>query len=125
MGSVIQQAVNEALVKNKDNIQASGKRAISKTVKGEKSVIEHRKVVKGDGSIDEIEESFEGGPVTTRTFVQGMAVDVGFAVMTVLATSLSPGFNAFDKEAWTITGVLLLKTVLTTGMSYAMALQVK
>lgn len=125
IGSVLQQAVKDAIAANKDNLQASGQRALTKTLKGEKTVIEHRKVVSGDGAIDEIEDTFEAGPVTTRTFMQGMAVDVGFAVMTVAATTLTPGFNAFDKEAWTITGVLILKTVLTTGMSYAMSLQVK
>ena len=123
--TMIQNAINEAVVANKDRIQANAQRALVKTVKGEKAVIEHRKVVQGDGSIDEIEDSFEGGPVTTRTFFQGMAVDVGFAVMAALGTALTPGFNAFDQEAWTITGVLILKTVLTTGMSYAMSLQVK
>ena len=123
--TMIQNAINEAVVANKDRIQANAQRALVKTVKGEKAVIEHRKVVQGDGSIDEIEDAFEGGPVTTRTFFQGFAVDVGFAVMAALGTALTPGFNAFDKEAWTITGVLILKTVLTTGMSYAMSLQVK
>lgn len=123
--TMIQNAISEAVAANKDQIQANAQRALVKTVKGERAVIEHRKVTAGDGTIDEIEDAFEGGPVTTRTFFQGMAVDIGFAVMAALGTVMTPGFNAFDKEVWVVTGALIVKTVLTTAMSYAMTLQVK
>lgn len=123
--TMIQNTINEAVAANKEQLVRNAQKGIAKAVKGEKVVIEHRKVVSGDGAIDEIEEAFEGGPVTTRTFAQGFAVDIGFALMAAATTVIGPGFDAFDKEAWTIVGALMLKTFIQTGMSYMMKLEVK
>lgn len=66
-----------------------------------------------------LEERFQSGPVTKRTFWQGLAVDLSFAGMAVLAAaSADSNFNLFDKEALTLVGVMLVKTVVQTGLSY-------
>jgi hypothetical protein len=122
----IQDAVNQALVQSKDHLQANAQRALVKGVQGKKPTVQHRG--KDESIFEEItgdiEEAWTGGPVTTRTFVQGMAVDVGFAMLATLATVMGKDFNAFDKEAWTVVGVLMLKTLITTGLSYMMKVRV-
>lgn len=66
----------------------------------------------------EIEAAFKGGPVTARTFFHGLAVDLAFAGMAVLATASTDSFNLFDKSAWTVVGVMLVKTLVQTTLSY-------
>ena len=108
--AAIQQAVQAAITENKDQAIANAQKAAKKIVSGEKL---------------EVESSFSGGPVTTKTFVQGMAVDLGFAAMATLAMVAQPDFNVLDKDAWVLIGVLMLKTIIQTGISYAMKQQVK
>ena len=125
--AAIQEAVNQALIQSKDHMQANAQRALVKGVQGKKPAVQHQgkeeesllEEITGD-----IEEAWTGGPVTTRTFIQGMAVDLGFAMLATLATVMGSDFNAFDKEAWTLVGVLMLKTLITTGLSYMMKLRV-
>lgn len=66
-----------------------------------------------------VEASLQGGPVTTRTFKQGLAVDLSLAAAAVVATTTSGTFDPFSKEAWVILGLLLVKTLVQTGLSYA------
>lgn len=116
IAAMIQAAVNEAIVNNKDQLQANAQRALVKGIKGEKIT------VKNPGN--HIEDSWQSGPATKKTLVQGLVVDVGFAVMAALATVTQPGFNFFDAEAWTVVGALVIKTVLTTAISYMTKLKV-
>jgi len=56
-----------------------------------------------------------------RTFVQGLAVDVLFAV--VASVAMLTGLDPFVKETWIAFGVLLLKSVLSAVVSYFMRLK--
>jgi hypothetical protein len=104
----IRQAITQSVVESKDDVTARADKALRKMVK-----------VEVDKEVDDhIEESFAGGPATTRTFIQGAVLDIGAAVFAVVATMVGPDFDAFDKEAWTIVGVMMVKTVIQTGMSY-------
>jgi hypothetical protein len=40
------------------------------------------------------------------------------------ATVIGPGADVFDKELWTLVGAMMLKTIIQTGMSYMMRMQV-
>lgn len=106
----IQDAVREAVEQNKEAAVANAQKAIKKVATGEKV---------------QLESSFSGGPMTTKTFVQGMTVDLGFAAMATLAMVAQPDFNVLDKDAWVLVGVLMLKTIIQTGISYAMKQQVR
>lgn len=134
VGAEIQRAVREAIAgaiqQNGGNLHANAQRALVKTVQGQKPTVTHsakdddgENIVAAAG--DALEEAWTGGPVTTRTFVQGMAIDVGFALMATLATVTSSSFDVYDKEAWTLVGALMLKTVIQTGISFAMRLKVQ
>lgn len=59
----------------------------------------------------------------TRTFVQGLAVDVAFAVAAALLLWL-PDADLSSREAWIVLGTSLAKTVLTAAASYVMRLKV-
>jgi hypothetical protein len=109
--AVIQQAVNQAVAQNKDQLAIRAQRAIEKAVTKESDEIR-----------EEIEGSFTGGIATTRTFIQGAAIDIGAAVLAVLATMIGPDTNLFDKELWAIVAVMMVKTVIQTGISYTMRL---
>lgn len=114
----IRQAITGAVVENKDIMQANANKAIAKMVKAEvKEEV--------DEKTEQLEESFSGGPATTRTFIQGAALDIGAAVFAVLATAIGPDSNLFDKEMWGIVGVMMLKTLVQTGLSYMMRFQAK
>ncbi len=58
-----------------------------------------------------------------RTFVQGFAIDITFAVAMALLAWL-PDADISSREAWTVFGVALAKTVLTSAASYVMRLKV-
>ena len=57
-----------------------------------------------------------------RTLVQGLAVDVLFAI--VAATAMLTGNDPLVKETWIAFGALLLKSVLSAIVSYFMRLKV-
>lgn len=54
-----------------------------------------------------------------RTFLQGLATDVVAAVIMLLLPVLTHA-NGWGDFEWSVMGFLLLKTILVTGMSYAM-----
>lgn len=118
----IRQAITQSVVENKDAMIGNAQKAIAKAAKGEKVTVQAPIPAALAGSL--AENSFQMGPATKRTFVQGMAVDMGFAAMAVLATVTSTDFNVADKEAWMLVGVMMLKTVIQTGMSYVMRLKI-
>lgn len=51
-----------------------------------------------------------------RTFAQGLALDVGVAVVSVAATAL--GDVRWTKAWWTLLGGLLVKTAVQSGVAY-------
>ena len=123
IGQQVQQlvaaTVSQALAANASGLQSSANNAIAAVAAGRKPVVE---LPTPEG---QIEDSFSVGPATVRTFFSGMAIDVGFALVATLATVLTPTFNATDKEAWLLTGAMVLKTGLTTAISYILRLKVK
>lgn len=54
-----------------------------------------------------------------RSFVQGLAVDVGVAVSLVLVTMLNPAAEWGDVQ-WAVLGFTLAKTVVVAAASYVM-----
>lgn len=58
-----------------------------------------------------------------RTFIQGIALDVCVAIAVTLLAWL-PDADLSSKEAWSILGLSLAKTVLTAVASYVMRLKV-
>lgn len=120
--AAIQQAVAGAVAENKDALTANAQRAMVKAVQGQKPTVSAPTPAALANS--ELEGDFEMGPATKRTLLQGLAIDVGFAAMAALATIASSDFNPFEKEAWTLVAVLMIKTVMQTGMSYMMRLKV-
>lgn len=58
-----------------------------------------------------------------RTFLQGLGFDVFFALISVIALSLND-FNFLDGAAWATLGVLVLKTVVQTAVSYVARLKI-
>jgi hypothetical protein len=138
----IQEAVNESLVANRQNLVDNGQRVIKRLVSDEvgevadevddvaDDVAELKAEVRAnrariDANADNIEEAFSAGPHTTRVFFSGLAIDVGFALVATLSTVLTPNFNATDKEAWLLTGAMMLKTGLSTAISYVLRLKVR
>jgi hypothetical protein len=117
LNSIIKEAVNTAVQQNKQQFVANTQKAIEKAV--------DKRTDKLEEQVEDLEESFSGGPATTRTFIQGAAVDIGFAALAAGATLIGPDADLFDKELWTLVGVMMLKTVIQTGMSYVMRMQVR
>lgn len=117
LGSLIREAVNTAVQQNKQQFVANTQKAIEKAVDNKTEPIEAK--------VEHLEGSFQGGVVTTRTFIQGAAIDIGFAALAAGATVIGPGADVFDKELWTLVGAMMLKTMIQTGMSYMMKMQVK
>lgn len=58
-----------------------------------------------------------------RTFVQGLAIDLGFALLSVLTLALSD-FDFLSGAAWATLGVLVLKTIIQTAISYIARLKI-
>jgi hypothetical protein len=58
-----------------------------------------------------------------RTFVQGLGIDLGFALLSVLALAISD-FDFLDGAAWATLGVLVLKTIIQTAISYIARLKI-
>jgi hypothetical protein len=108
--------VNTAVAQNKQQMVANTQKAIQKAV--------DKKTDELEDQVEHLEESFSGGVVTTRTFIQGAAIDIGFAALAAGATVIGPGADVFDKELWTLVGAMMLKTIIQTGMSYMMRMQV-
>ena len=116
--AAIQQAIKAAVNENKDGLAQSGQAVVKSAVAGSRPTFELPESV-------HLESSFEAGPATIRTFMQGAALDMGAAVFAVVATMLGPDTDIFDKELWGIVGVMMVKTVIQTGLSYAMKMRVR
>ena len=133
LGAEIMEAVNAALVQNRQHVEARGQQAVNRLA-GRKPApkpavntrVSESGVYTGGDSEDPnaVEDAFSSGPMTMRVFIQGMSVDLGFAMMATLATVMRPGFDLLDKEAWIVTGVLVVKTLITTAISYVLKFKV-
>ena len=112
MGSVIQQAVNDALRENSRHAAANASAAMQKKAHGSMEL-------SGD---ETVEEAFKSGAVTKLTFVRGIALDIGVSLVAAFATLADgPGFSVFDQELWKgVIPALVAKTVIQTGMSFVM-----
>lgn len=117
MGSVIQQAVNDALRENSRHAAANATQAMQKKAH---SGLE----LSGD---ETVEEAFQSGAVTKLTFIRGIALDIGVSVVAAFATIADgENFSAFDAELWkTVIPALVMKTVVQTGMSFALKAKYK
>jgi hypothetical protein len=118
----IRQAVTGAVAQNKDTMIASGQKLATNALTGQKSTV--NAAVPAALADSELEDNFQMGPATKRTLLNGLAVDLGFAAMAVIGTVSATDFDITDTEAWTLVGVMLVKTVIQTGMSYVMRLKV-
>jgi hypothetical protein len=58
-----------------------------------------------------------------RTFVQGLLIDITFAVIAVMV-GLSSDFDPMQKGAWIVLAALVIKTIIQTIVSYVMRLKV-
>lgn len=117
LAAAVQKELSAALAANRDNIEAAGRRAVTRAVDGKPKPKDDGSAL--DEAVEDFEGAWQGGPVTQRTLFQGMAVDMGFAMIAVLSTVLQPGVDLFDKQLWTVTGVLMAKTVVQTFISWA------
>jgi hypothetical protein len=52
-------------------------------------------------------------------------VDVGFALTAAAGMVMNDSFDFGDPEQWKILGLLLVKTLIQTGMSFLMRLKVE
>jgi len=61
-----------------------------------------------------------------RTFVQGLGIDIGFALLSVFGLVLTSGtgFDFFNKAAWSVLAILVAKTVIQTAISYVARLKI-
>jgi hypothetical protein len=119
IGSVIQQAVNDALRQNSAAAAQNASKAMQAKAIPRAAMPKGSMELTGD---ETVEEAFTSGAVTRITFIRGLALDVGVGLVAAFATIASgPNFSAFDKELWTaIIPALLMKTVVQTVMSYVM-----
>jgi len=119
IGSVIQQAVNDALRQNSAAAAQNASKAMQAKAIPRAAMPKGSIELTGD---ETVEEAFTSGAVTRITFIRGLALDVGVGLVAAFATIASgPNFSAFDKELWTaIIPALLMKTMVQTAMSYVM-----
>jgi hypothetical protein len=113
----IRQAITQSVVENKDAMVANGQRAIAKAVDGQKISVKHEAT--------EVEGEMEFGASTKRTLLQGLAVDIGFAATAAMGMAMGDDFDFSDPEQWKILGLLLVKTLIQTGMSFLMRLKLE
>jgi len=116
LNSVIQQAINTAIVENKQHV-------VDRAQSTQKRLAAPKKEFKDET----VEEAFQSGQVTVLTFVRGISLDIGVSLVAAFATIADgPGFSVFDKEIWTtIIPALVAKTVVQTGMSFMMKAKMK
>jgi len=58
-----------------------------------------------------------------RTFVQGLGIDLGFALVTLLGLAFM-NFDFFSKTAWVTLAALVVKTVIQTAVSYVARMKI-
>lgn len=125
IAQLISSQVAEALAANKDQLAANAERALRNKVQGKKPA---KKPADDESALEEAEEAIEeawtAGPVTARTLIQGLTIDIGVASLAVLTTMLTPDFNPLDVDAWLVAGSMLLKTVISTAVSFAVKVKV-
>jgi hypothetical protein len=115
MRSAVADAVNKALTEDRANIEAN----IRKMTAGKKKPPPPKKHDDDDESVGEVlEEAWQAGTSTKRTFFQNVAVDVGFTLMAILGTISAENFT-IDRTFWLIAGTSILKTVISTTISFA------
>lgn len=112
----IKQALTESIKQNVPELQANAQKAIAKAASGEKVTVKH--------GGNEIEGEMQFGASTKRTLLQNLAVDLGFAATTVVAMVSQDDFDFTDPEQWKLLGILLVKTAVTTLLSFMMRLKV-
>ena len=117
----IREAINTAITENKGVAAANADAAVRRLAAGKK------RTVAGIDGDETVEEAFQSGAVTTMTFVRGISLDLGVALVAAFATLADgPGFSALDKDLWmTVVPALVVKTVVQTAMSYAMKAKFK
>lgn len=113
MRQAVAEAVNKALTEDRANIEAN----IRKLTAGKKKP---PPPVHDDDSVGEVlEEAWQAGTSTKRTFFQNIAVDVGFTLTAILGTISAENFSFSDKTFWIIAGTSILKTIISTTISFA------
>jgi hypothetical protein len=115
--AAIQQAINNAVNENKGQLAANADAAVRRIATGKPP---HRDALIEGG--DTVEAAFQSGAVTNLTFVRGISLDIGVALVAAFATLADgPGFSAVDKDLWlTVVPALVVKTIVQTAMSYVM-----
>jgi len=119
IGSVIQQAVNDALRQNTAAAAQNATRAMQAKAVPRAAMPKGSLELTGD---ETVEEAFTSGAVTRLTFLRGLALDVGVGLAAAFATIADgPNFSAFDSELWqAVIPALVMKTVVQTGISFVM-----
>lgn len=120
LSAVIKQAIDTAIVENKQQIVANAEAARDRAR-------QPRPKPKQDFETQTVEQAFESGQVTALTFVRGISLDIGVSLVAAFATIANgPEFSVFDKDIWTtIIPALVAKTLVQTFMSYAMKVKLK
>ena len=125
-GKILKDAFSDALVeagaKLKEGAKEYGKASWEGIKKGETVDVLHPTVTAETAKGKELIVA-DAKSRSLRTFVQGLAVDVIFAIVATIAmlTDMDP----FVKETWILFGALLLKSVLSAIVSYFMRLKIQ
>ncbi len=120
------QALVGSVIANKDELAANAEAALRRKVQGKPKP--KKKSDDDEDALEAAEEALEeawtAGPVTARTLIQGLTIDIGVAALAVLTTVLTDDFNYLDVDAWLVVGSMLLKTVISTAISFAVKMKV-
>lgn len=112
----IRQAITQSVVEARPAVAAKLNDTISRKIKAE---------VEEEVSDQILEERFSAGATTQRTFLQNIAVDMGVAVMAVVTTISQPTFDLTDRAAWLVMGTSLVKTLVTTAITWGTRIEAK
>jgi hypothetical protein len=115
------EAMREAGPQLKDTAGDYVKQTVDHVTKGDKIDWDHPTVVATTAQGRELVVA-DAKSRSWRTFLQGLIFDIGFALVAVLAT-LS-GADPFQKETWILFGTLVIKTLISTVISYVMRLKI-
>ena len=125
-GKILKDAFSDALVEAGEKLKAGAKGYAKESwegiKKGETVDVLHPTVTAETAKGKELIVA-DAKSRSMRTFVQGLAVDVIFAIVATVAvlTDMDP----FVKETWILFGALLLKSVLSAIVSYFMRLKIQ
>jgi hypothetical protein len=112
----IRSAITQSVVEGREAMGVRANQSIARMIKSEVEEEVDDKI---------LEEKFSGGATTQRTFLQNIVVDMGVTVMAVVTTISQPTFDVTDRAAWLIVGTSLIKTLVTTAMSWATRIEAK